>query len=160
VKENSIEEDMKILKEIIKGDEDCINAIYSQMKVKNDNDEDIQYFKKEIQSIKNIVNNYLKEKARADKLEKEYSIMLSQLDEREINYKRVLKENEELKADNYELNNRINDLLDNISIQKVKDKIEELEKWIYTGENAPQDFLQYRIKAKIQVLQELIEGRK
>lgn len=51
-------------------------------------DEDIQYFKKEIQSIKNIVNNYLKEKARADKLEKEYSIMLSQLDEREINYKR------------------------------------------------------------------------
>ncbi len=160
MKENSIEEDMKILKEIIKGDEDCINAIYSQMKVKNDNDEDIQYFKKEIQSIKNIVNNYLKEKARADKLEKEYSIMLSQLDEREINYKRVLKENEELKADNYELNNRINDLLDNISIQKVKDKIEELEKWIYTGENAPQDFLQYRIKAKIQVLQELIEGRK
>jgi hypothetical protein len=88
VKENSIEEDMKILKEIIKGNEDCINAIYSQMKVKNDNDEDIQYFKKEIQSIKNIVNNYLKEKARADKLEKEYSIMLSQLDEREINYKR------------------------------------------------------------------------
>lgn len=160
MKENSIEEDMKILKEIIKGDEDCINAIYSQMKVKNDNDEDIQYFKKEIQSIKNIVNNYLKEKARADKLEKEYSIMLSQLDEREINYKRILKENEELKADNYELNNRINDLLDNISIQKVKDKIEELEKWIYTGENAPQDFLQYRIKAKIQVLQELIEGRK
>lgn len=88
MKENSIEEDMKILKKIIKGDEDCINAIYSQMKVKNDNDEDIQYFKKEIQSIKNIVNNYLKEKARADKLEKEYSIMLSQLDEREINYKR------------------------------------------------------------------------
>lgn len=85
---DSIEEDMKILEGIIKGDEDCINAIYSQMKVKNDNDEDIQYFKKEIQSIKNIVNNYLKEKARADKLEKEYSIMLSQLDEREINYKR------------------------------------------------------------------------
>ena len=34
-------------------------------------------------------------------------------------YKRVLKENEELKADNYELNNRINDLLDSIPIQKV-----------------------------------------
>ena len=29
---NSIEEDMKILEEIIKGNEDCINAIYSQMK--------------------------------------------------------------------------------------------------------------------------------
>ena len=44
MKENSIKEDMKILEGIIKGDEDCINAIYSQMKVKNDNDEDIQYY--------------------------------------------------------------------------------------------------------------------
>ena len=43
-------------------------------------------------------------------------------------YKRVLKENEELKADNYELNNRINDLLDNISVQKVKDMIEKYKK--------------------------------
>lgn len=125
---NSIEEDMKILVGIIKGDEDCINAIYSQMKVKNDNDEDIQYYKKEIQSIKNIVDNYLKEKARADKLEKEYSAMLTESDENECDYKRVLKENEELKADNYELNNRITDLLENIPIQKIKDKIEELQK--------------------------------
>lgn len=45
-------------------------------------------------------------------------------------YKRVLKENEELKADNYELNNRISDLLENIPIQKVKEKIEELNKLI------------------------------
>ena len=94
MKENSIEEDMKILEGIIKGDEDCINTIYSQMKVKNDNDEDIQYYKKEIQSIKNIVDNYLKEKARADKLEKEYSAMLTESDENECDYKRVLKENE------------------------------------------------------------------
>lgn len=97
MKEDSIKEDMKILEGIIKGDEDCINAIYSQMKVKNDNDEDIQYYKKEIQSIKNIVDNYLKEKARADKLEKEYSAMLTESDENECDYKRVLKENEELK---------------------------------------------------------------
>ena len=173
MKENSIEEDMKILEGIIKGDEDCINAIYSQMKVKNDNDEDIQYFKKEIQSIKNIVNNYLKEKARADKLEKEYSIMLSQLDEREINYKRALKENEELKADNYELNNRINDLLDNIPIQKVKDKIEELEEEleIMKVDNMYGRYKEYGGKTKWErlfatkyvmhdVLQELLEGRK
>ncbi len=100
MKENSIEEDMKILEGIIKGDEDCINAIYSQMNVKNDNDEDIQYYKKEIQSIKNIVDNYLKEKARADKLEKEYSAMLTESDENECDYKRVLKENEELKIKN------------------------------------------------------------
>lgn len=160
MKENSIEEDMKILKEIIKGDEDCINAIYSQMKVKNDNDEDIQYFKKEIQSIKNIVNNYLKEKARADKLEKEYSIMLSQLDEREINYKRVLKENEELKADNYELNNRINDLLDNISIQKVKDKIEEYKNMLKTCNKAKDIDRIKAINERILELEELLEGRK
>lgn len=38
-------------------------------------------------------------------------------------------ENEELKADNYELNNRITDLLENIPIQKVKDKIEELNQY-------------------------------
>lgn len=103
MKENSIEEDMKILEGIIKGDEDCINAIYSQMKVKNDDDEDIQYYKKEIQSIKNIVDNYLKEKARADKLEKEYSAMLTKSDEDECDYKRVLKENEELTISNKEI---------------------------------------------------------
>lgn len=110
MKENSIEEDMKILEGIIKGDEDCINAIYSQMKVKNDNDEDIQYYKKEIQSIKNIVDNYLKEKARADKLEKEYSAMLTELDENECDYKRVLKENEEL-------NKNYNSLIDKIILK-------------------------------------------
>lgn len=110
MKENSIEEDMKILEGIIKGDEDCINAIYSQMKVKNANDEDIQYYKKEIQSIKNIVDNYLKEKARADKLEKEYSAMLTKLDENECDYKRVLKENEEL-------NKNYNSLIDKIILK-------------------------------------------
>lgn len=116
--ENSIEEDMKILKGIIKGDEDCINAIYSQMKVKNDNDEDIQYYKKEIQSIKNIVDNYLKEKARADKLEKEYSVMLTESDENECDYKRVLKENERYKKSDYETicleNNELREITDRI----------------------------------------------
>ena len=42
-------------------------------------------------------------------------------------YKRVLKENEELRADNYELNNRITDLLENIPIQKVKDIIDRID---------------------------------
>lgn len=164
---NSIEEDMKILEGIIKGDEDCINAIYSQMKVKNDNDEDIQYYKKEIQSIKNIVDNYLKEKARADKLEKEYSAMLTESDENECDYKRVLKENEELKADNYELNNRINDLLDNIPVQKVKDKIEEIlnngeYRIIFEGDAEFPDeatCIDAQKYIKLEKLQELLEGR-
>ena len=167
MKENSIEEDMKILEGIIKGDEDCINAIYSQMKVKNDNDEDIQYYKKEIQSIKNIVDNYLKEKARADKLEKEYSAMLTESDENESDYKRVLKENEELKADNYELNNRINDLLDNIPAQKVKDKIEEIlnngeYRIIFEGDAEFPDeatCIDAQKYIKLEKLQELLEGR-
>lgn len=34
----------------------------------------------------------------------------------------------QLESDNYELNNRINDLLDNIPKSKLKDKIEELNK--------------------------------
>ena len=68
-------------------------------------------------------------------------------------------ENEELKADNYELNNRINDLLDNISVQKVKDKIEELKAQYKTAleENSTEAFI---LKCQITILQELIEERK
>lgn len=128
MKENSIEEDIKVLEGIIKGDEDCINAIYSQMKVKNDNDEDIQYYKKEIQSIKNIVDKHLKEKARADKLEKEYSKMLTKIDEYEVNY---------------------------IPVSLVEETIEKLK------ENGYWDYLEERdLETTIEVLQELLEGRK
>ena len=132
MKENSIEEDMKILEGIIKGDEDCINVIYSQMKVKNDNDEDIQYYKKEIQSIKNIVNNYLKEKARADKLEKEYSAMLTESDEDECDYKRVLKENEELKNNTRKNENELEFDIDCdwIALQKILDESERSNEYI------------------------------
>lgn len=171
---NSIEEDMKILEEIIKGDEDCINAIYSQMKVKNDNDEDIQYYKKEIQSIKNIVDNYLKEKARADKLEKEYSAMLTESDENECDYKRVLKENEELK----ENNKIVSDLYWNECIpkqiikNKIKKEIKYHEKNILDIENitmlmgqtskeeAEIEFNKYAIVVLKKMLQELLEERK
>lgn len=182
--ERSSIEDMKILEGIIKGDEDCINAIYSQMKVKNDNDEDIQYYKKEIQSIKNIVDNYLKEKARADKLEKEYSAMLTESDENECDYKRVLKENEELKEDRdkfkKELLKRITycnelekDLFENCSnyvipIQKVKDKIKELNRKINNGGKTyggyggcvinSENII--KLQNQIEALKELLEGRK
>lgn len=179
---NSIEEDMKILEGIIKGDEDCINTIYSQMKVKNDNDEDIQYYKKEIQSIKNIVDNYLKEKARADKLEKEYSAMLTESDENECDYKRVLKENEKLKeyiaiapnldemtATKYRniqqdayIQGRAEEqqkaeqiIYENyIPVQKVKDKISERQFELQ------QEYKDFEDDAILIVLQELLEGRK
>lgn len=167
--ENSIKEDMKILEGIIKGDEDCINAIYSQMKVKNDNDEDIQYYKKEIQSIKNIVDNYLKEKARADKLEKEYSAMLTESDENECDYKRVLKENEELK-ETYKSEKKMKneyvklyqDLLlkeNVIPVQKVKDKIEHYQK-LQDNYIEKYDEINEGLQAMINALQELLGGRK
>ncbi len=72
---------------------------------------------------------------------------------------KLRKENEELKADNYELNNRITDLLENISVQKVKEKIEELKedkdsKYYYI-------FLEERdIENTIKILQELLDNRK
>lgn len=170
MKENSIKEDMKILEGIIKGDEDCINAIYSQMKVKNDNDEDIQYYKKEIQSIKNIVDNYLKEKARADKLEKEYSAMLTESDENECDYKRVLKDNEELRKFILEgvtiekspyQNYQLDFLRENfIPVQKVKAKIEELNDVSNAEElEDTMDGKNYTITELVQyVLQELLES--
>lgn len=169
MKENSIEEDMKILEGIIKGDEDCINAIYSQMKVKKDNDEDIQYYKKEIQSIKNIVDNYLKEKARADKLEKEYSAMLTELDENELEFdidcdwialQKMLDESE--KSNEYISYKNEKWIKEKycIPIQKVKDKIEELKKKVEEltddkGYWGGSDLLE-----QIKVLQELLEKEK
>ena len=74
-------------------------------------------------------------------------------------YKRVLKENEELKADNYELNNRINDLLDNISVQKVKDKIRHYQE-LQDNYIKKYDEINEGLQAMINVLQELLEGRK
>ena len=171
MKENSIEEDMKILEGIIKGDEDCINAIYSQMKVKNDNDEDIQYYKKEIQSIKNIVDNYLKEKARADKLEKEYSAMLTESDENECDYKRVLKENEELKKSKitYEavrdIQEKNRNIVDNnyISKQIVKDnliKYQEEYELLLEHQSGKESNKTKTLRGRIHMCQELLEGRK
>lgn len=165
MKENSIEEDIKILEGIIKGDEDCINAIYSQMKVKKDNDEDIQYYKKEIQSIKNIVDNYLKEKARADKLEKEYSAMLTELDENELEFdidcdwialQKMLDESE--KSNEYISYKNEKWIKEKycIPIQKVKDKIEELKE---DKDSKYYDiFLEERdIENTIKILQELLD---
>ena len=83
--------------------------------------------------------------------------------------KKLQKENEELKADNYELNNRINDLLDNISVQKVKDRIEKYKKLsdkfyvkFLESDRYNTDIREKGIKcdAIILELEELIEERK
>lgn len=134
--DNNIGEDLKILEEIIKGNEDCINAIYSQMKIKDDNDEDIQYYKKEIQSIKNIVNYYLKEKARADKLEKEYSKMLTELDEYECLYENF------------------------ISVQKVKNLKKEIENLIDNSQGCMLEEDLHKEYGKIEACDELLKKGK
>lgn len=82
-------------------------------------------------------------------------------DRKFVDLKQVYQENEELKADNYELNNRITDLLENIPIQKIEDKIEE-EKLPLTivGGRKNKKTLEYGIKlGRRQALQELIEER-
>lgn len=77
-------------------------------------------------------------------------------------YKRVLKENEELNLKYYMLyTGKIENLKAQevkiksqvIPVQKVKDKIEELKKNLYTVEH-------YETVGAINVLQELLEGRK
>ena len=75
---------------------------------------------------------------------------------------KLQKENEELRADNYELNNRITDLLENIAVQKVKEKIEELKKLITEAQkelgSASKEYTIYVYQKDI--LQELLEEGK
>jgi hypothetical protein len=135
VKENSIEEDIEILEEMIE------NANIENMDMNN------CFGGEHIEAIEHILSDYKRV-----------------LEINEV----LLKENEELKADNYELNNRINDLLDNIPVQKVKDKIEEIlnngeYRIIFEGDAEFPDeatCIDAQKYIKLEKLQELLEGRK
>lgn len=89
------EETIQILKEIIKGDEDCIEMISKFISNNKEDDEDIEHYKREIQGITNIINYYKREKARADKLEKDDSDSLIAF--KENLYEQTVKENIKLK---------------------------------------------------------------
>ena len=74
--------------------------------------------------------------------------------------KQLEKENKDLKADNYELNNRITDLLENIPVQKIKDKIEELKKKVEELTDEKGYWGGSDLLEQIRVLQELLEKEK
>ena len=127
MKENSIEEDIKIINNFI---------TYFNKNIQNGNKADLTVLGEEINAIEHILSDY----------------------------KRALKENEELK--NQEATQRkINELLvqrysNSISLQKVKDKIEKYKNMLKTC-NKAQDI--DRIKAinqRVLGLQELLEEEK
>lgn len=72
------EEEKEIIKSLIKGDKECLEV---ELRVNPNNKEDIEHWKKEIKALEKLSNLYEKEKARANKLEKDYSKLLTKLDE-------------------------------------------------------------------------------
>ena len=152
---DSIEEDIEILEGIIKGAKDCINAIYSQMKVKNDNDEDIQYYKKEIQALEHILSDY-------KRVLKENKELKNKIMEKELE---IIGKEEYTKASMGEIIKQYYTANEDcITKQKVKDKIERLKK---KRMKKYDNYMGYKIESreqqdidkKINVLQELIEER-
>ena len=143
MKENSTEEDIKMI-EILKN-----KNLYITIKPKSSICIDCINKNKNKHIEAEVVIN--------EKLEEAINYTLS-------NYKRVLKENEELK--NQEATQRkINELLvqrysNSILVQKVKDKIEEYKNMLKTCNKAKDIDRIKAINERILELQELLEGRK
>lgn len=92
-------------------------------------------FLTDITTVETIVNGYLREKARADKLEQEYSKALTKIDEYECDF--ISKD---------EIRQKIKELNDNISYLS---KFEDWKNKEYTNKDV--------IENCIQVLEELLE---
>lgn len=133
--------------------------------MENSIEEDIETIKYNMKIIKNVMNNFEDElcenmQMKTDEVNKAIEHIIS-------DYKRVLKENEELEEINNELEAEKNEAIrrynfETIPKQKVKDKIEELKN-ISNAEEL-EDIMNrknYTISELVQyVLQELLEGRK
>lgn len=140
-----MEEDIKILEEIRNGAQYCLEA---DLQINPNNAEDIEHWKKEIKAIENIVNSYNREKARADKLEKEYSTMLTKIDEYEV-------KNKELEE------NSIPKSVIREKIEELKECIEEAEKNIKNTTDEEKEYWKkqkHDLVMQRNILQEILEG--
>lgn len=116
-KGSDIEEDIETLEEIVKGNKECL-----AIDLRNNNKDDIEHWEKEINAIENIVNAYYREKARADKLEKDYSKLLTEKDEEEAKVKEL---EEQVEYDKTHIFTPTTINLNYIPKKKIKDMFEE-----------------------------------
>lgn len=114
---------------------------------------------KEIQDILDELNN-VRPEVLNDKAKRLFEAIMKIANERD----ELKRKNKELEADNYEANNIIKDLLDNIPVQKVKDLIKEIKERKMDIVTSPIHNYDEKIemlkkdKTRIQILQELLEG--
>lgn len=163
MKENSIEEDVKIVENYLANS--AINETDSDF-FKNGGWETVDL--KIPKSMQHILSDYKRVLKENDILEDEKTEAWQEWNnleqgsyETEQNLKQQIKqlqkENKDLKAENYELNNRITDLLENIPIQKVKDKIKELKKKVEELTDEKGYWGGSDLLEQIKVLQQLLE---
>ena len=121
--------------------------------------EKLQKENKELQTqIPNVKNGtYIGDYQGLLKLEKEIVERENIIEQLRVKVNSLKEENENLKADNYELNNRITDLLENIPIQKIKDKIKELKKKVEELTDEKGYWGGSDLLEQIKVLQQLLE---
>lgn len=151
MRENSIEEDIKILEEFIDKAKQYNPKTGKDIKPIQFGEGQSYVYSNVYYGIAHILSDH-KRILKENELAKQALIKNCNIaDERN----QLLKENEELKADNYELNNLINDLLDNIPVQKLKDKINKINQE-YTKQQARLSIRDYfNQKEAVSIMQEL-----
>ena len=152
----NIEDSIMLLEEIINGDKECL-----EIDIRNNNYEDIEHWKREIKAVENVVNAYYREKARADKLENDYSKLLTETDEKDKRIQELGKQLQKYYNGELYTAKQLKNLENNqkkyfINKQVVIDKMEELNKEIKSCDEIDAIF---KIKQQ-QVLQELLEGER
>ena len=118
----------------------------------NSREEDITRVKQRIEDVKEYIEYGLPYSEYLD-LENSFDNIL-------LAYKRVLKENEELKKFHIQDNKHLDFIMQHsITVQKVRDKIEHYQK-LQDNYIEKYDEINEGLQAMINALQELLEGRK